>query len=75
MRSYLFIFNKRNIRERQHNIRLEDTSSRHLWLVNKGDRPSTSPLASGYPLQTTISGNAVSFDSYASESFTTPRNW
>ena len=30
--------------------RLEDTSSRHLWLVNKGERTSTSPLALGYPL-------------------------
>ena len=28
----------------------EDTSSRHLWLVNKGERTSTSPLALGYPL-------------------------
>ena len=30
--------------------RPEDTSSRHLWLVNKGERTSTSPLALGYPL-------------------------
>ena len=30
--------------------RPEETSSRHLWLVNKGERTSTSPLALGYPL-------------------------
>ena len=30
--------------------RPEGTSSRHLWLVNKGERTSTSPLALGYPL-------------------------
>ena len=47
--------NKCNTRERRHDIylqtkRLEDTSSRHLWLVNKGGRTSTSPLASGCPL-------------------------
>ena len=29
---------------------VEDTSSRHLWLVNKGERTSTSPLALDYPL-------------------------
>ena len=28
----------------------EDTSSLHLWLVNKGERTSTSPLALGYAL-------------------------
>ena len=28
----------------------EDTSLRHLWIVNKGERTSTSPLALGYPL-------------------------
>ena len=41
---------KRNTRERQHNIRLEDISSRHLRLVNHGERTSTSPPALGYPL-------------------------
>ena len=30
--------------------RPQDTSSRHLWLVNKGERTITSPLALGYPL-------------------------
>ena len=30
--------------------RPEDTSSRYLWLVNYGERTSTSPLALGYPL-------------------------
>ena len=29
---------------------VEDTNLRHLWLVNKGERTSTSPLALGYPL-------------------------
>ena len=42
--------NKRNIIERQHDIRPEDTSLRHLWLVNYGNQTSTSPLALGYPL-------------------------
>ena len=42
--------NKRNTKERQHDIRLEDTSSRHLWLINYGERTSTGPLALGYPL-------------------------
>ena len=32
------------------NQRPEDTSSRHLWLVNEGERTSTSPFALGYPL-------------------------
>ena len=41
---------KRNARETQHNIRPEDTSSRHLWLINYGERTSTSPLPLGYPL-------------------------
>ena len=46
---------KSNTRERRHGIYLqtkrpEDESSRHLWLVNKGERTSTSPLALGYPL-------------------------
>ena len=35
-------------RERQHDIRPEDTSWRYLWLVNKGERTSTSPLALSY---------------------------
>ena len=30
--------NKRKTRERQHDIRLEDTSSRHFWLINYGER-------------------------------------
>ena len=47
--------NKRNTRETLHVIskprRPEGTSSRHyLWLVNKGERTSTSLLALGYPL-------------------------
>ena len=42
--------NKRNTRERQHDIRLEDTSSRHLWLINYGERTSTSLLALGFTL-------------------------
>ena len=42
--------NKRNARERQYDIRPEDTSSRHLWLINYGEGTSTSPLALGYPL-------------------------
>ena len=50
--------NKRDTRERRrYDINLqtkrpEDTSSRHLWLVNcvYGERTSTSPLALGYPL-------------------------
>ena len=29
----------------KHDIRPEDTSSRHLWLINYGKRTSTSPLA------------------------------
>ena len=45
--------NKCNTRERRNGIckpnAREDTSSRHLWLVNKGERTSTSPLALGYP--------------------------
>ena len=35
-------------RERQHDIRPEDTSWRYLWLVNKGERTSTGPLALSY---------------------------
>ena len=48
--------NKCNSRERRHDIcksnakHPEDTSSRYMWLVNKGERTSTSPLALGYPL-------------------------
>ena len=46
--------NKRNTREKTpwhlQTERPEDTSSRHLWLVNKGKRTGTSPLALGYPL-------------------------
>ena len=42
--------NNRNTREGQHDIRLEDTSSRQLWLINYGERTTTSPLALGYPL-------------------------
>ena len=46
--------NKRNTREKTswhlQTKRPEDTSSRHLWLVNKGERTSTSPLALGYSL-------------------------
>ena len=42
--------NKPNSGERQHDIRREDTSSRHLWLINYGERTSTSPLALSYPL-------------------------
>ena len=47
--------NQHNTRERRHDIYLqtkrpEGTSSRHLWLVDKGERTSTSPLALGYPL-------------------------
>ena len=43
--------NKRNTRERQqHDIRPEDTGSHHTWLINYGERNSTSPLALGYPL-------------------------
>ena len=36
--------NKRNTRERQHEIRLEDISLCHLWLINYGEYTSTSPL-------------------------------
>ena len=36
--------------ERQHGIRPEDTSSRHLWLINNDERTSTGPLVLGYPL-------------------------
>ena len=32
----------------KHDIRLEDTSSHHLLLINFGERTSTSPLALGY---------------------------
>ena len=39
-----------NTRERQHDIRPADTSSRHMWLINYGERTITSPLALGYPL-------------------------
>ena len=46
--------NKGNTREKTswhlQTKRAEDTSSRHLWLVNKGERTSTSPLALGCPL-------------------------
>ena len=46
--------NKRNTREKTprhlQTKRPEDTSSRHLWLVNTGARTSTSPLALSYPL-------------------------
>ena len=47
--------NKRNTRERRHDIYLqtkhpEGTSSHHLWLINKGERTSTNALALGYPL-------------------------
>ena len=41
--------NKHNLR--RHDIRPEDTSSRHLWLIKYGERTSTSPLALGYPLR------------------------
>ena len=46
---------KRNTREKKTSRHLqtkrpEDTSLRHLWLVNKGERNSTSPLALSYPL-------------------------
>ena len=42
--------NKVDTRERQDDIHPEHTSSRHLWLVNKGERTSTSPLPLGYLL-------------------------
>ena len=45
---------KGNTRERRHGIckqkRTEDTSSSHLWLVNKSERSSTISLALGYRL-------------------------
>ena len=40
--------NKGNTRERRHGIYLQ--TRHHLWLVDKGERTSTSPLALGYPL-------------------------
>ena len=43
--------NKRDVRERQHDVRPEDTNSHHLWLINRGKRTSTTnTLALGYPL-------------------------
>ena len=42
--------NKRNARKRQHDIRSEDTSWRHLWLIDDDERTSTNTLALGYPL-------------------------
>ena len=46
--------NERNTREKTswhlQTERPEDTSSRHLGLVNKGERTSTSPFTLGYPL-------------------------
>ena len=42
--------NKRNAKERQRDIRREDTGSRCLWLVNYDERISTDTLALGYPL-------------------------
>ena len=36
--------NKTNVTQRQHDIHLEDTSARHLWLMNYGERTSPSTL-------------------------------
>ena len=41
---------KSNARERQHDTRPEDTISRHLWLINYGERTGTSTFALVYPL-------------------------
>ena len=45
--------NRHNARKRRHDIckpNAQRTQVRALWLVNKGERTSTSPLALGYPL-------------------------
>ena len=40
--------NRRDARERQHDIRSKDLSSRQLWLINYGERTITCTLALGF---------------------------
>ena len=43
-------YNTKDNMERKRKKRLEDTRSRHLWLINYGDRTSTNALGLGYPV-------------------------
>ena len=46
---YIYICNARERKAKWHRRR-NDTNSHHLWLINYGERTSTSTLSSGYPL-------------------------